>query len=90
MTDLETTATPRREVPPAPTTPPPPQVRRPGAGRFVPKAAPTPDGVVVQRNVLQPSQAKEKALTSRQRRIAGNLPDWEPLPPGELLVRRGA
>lgn len=26
--------------------------------------------------------------TGRMRRIAQDLPDWEPLPPGELLVRR--
>ncbi|MGW7077260.1 hypothetical protein ACWGH2_18685 [Streptomyces sp. NPDC054871] len=27
-------------------------------------------------------------VTSRLRRIAEELPDWEPLPPGETLVRR--
>lgn len=26
--------------------------------------------------------------TGRVRRIAQDLPDWEPLPPGEILVRR--
>jgi len=25
---------------------------------------------------------------SRQRKMAGDLPEWEPLPPGEILVRR--
>ncbi|HMR47862.1 MAG TPA: hypothetical protein PKA68_01245 [Arachnia sp.] len=66
-----------------------PPIQRPGAGRFLPKAeAPRDSGIVVQRNVLQPSRG-DKKLTSRQRRIAGNLPDWEPLPPNELLVRRG-
>jgi hypothetical protein len=27
-------------------------------------------------------------VTSRVRKIAEGLPDWEPLPPGETLVRR--
>lgn len=67
-----------------------PQVQRPGAGRFVPKGeAPAETGVVVQRNVLQPTRSADKSLTSRHRRIAGNLPSWDPLPPDEFLVRRG-
>ncbi|MGP3690419.1 hypothetical protein ACTVZO_37960 [Streptomyces sp. IBSNAI002] len=31
----------------------------------------------------------ETAATGRLRRIVEGLPDWEPLPPGEILVRRG-
>ncbi|QIB41686.1 hypothetical protein [Streptomyces aureoverticillatus] len=27
-------------------------------------------------------------VTKRQRRVVEGLPDWEPLPPGETLVRR--
>ena len=26
--------------------------------------------------------------TSRTRRVVENLPDWEPLPPGEIVVHR--
>ncbi len=71
-------------------TPSAPQIHRPGAGRFVPKSeAPAEAGVVVQRNVLQPTRGTQKSLTSRHRRIAGNLPAWEPLPPDEFLIRRG-
>lgn len=34
-------------------------------------------------------QKKPTGLT-RNRKIAGDLPDWAPLPPGELLVKRKA
>jgi hypothetical protein len=43
---------------------------------------------VVSRNVLH-ARVTKKPETSRARKIAGDLPDWEPLPPGELLVHRG-
>jgi hypothetical protein len=29
-----------------------------------------------------------KPLTDRSRRHLGSLPDWDPLPPGEILVQR--
>ncbi|PPA60730.1 hypothetical protein [Micromonospora chalcea] len=32
--------------------------------------------------------AAAKRSTSRARRMVENLPDWEPMPPGELVVRR--
>jgi|KBSSwiStaDraftv2_1062776.scaffolds.fasta_scaffold284228_2 hypothetical protein len=35
----------------------------------------------------QPS-AKVEPATKRIRRPVENLPEWEPLPPGEILVRR--
>ncbi|MFZ3493646.1 hypothetical protein ACODT5_10545 [Streptomyces sp. 5.8] len=35
------------------------------------------------------STAAEEAATARLRRIVEGLPDWEPLPPGEIVVRRG-
>ncbi len=80
---------------PAPAAPPaapadPVVVRRPSAaGRFLPREVVpvADDGVVVSRNVLG-SRAATKPQTGRERKIAGGLPDWEPLPPGELLVRR--
>lgn len=43
--------------------------------------------VIIGRSLLT-SQRDRKPQTSRERQIAGALPDWEPLPPGELLVRR--
>lgn len=42
---------------------------------------------VVSRNVLH-SREPKRPETSRERKIAGDLPEWEPLPPGELFVRR--
>jgi hypothetical protein len=32
--------------------------------------------------------SSEERVTSRQRRMAEGLPAWEPLPPGEVLIRR--
>jgi hypothetical protein len=32
--------------------------------------------------------ASEERVTSRVRRMAEGLPGWEPLPPGEILIRR--
>ncbi|MFY1635074.1 hypothetical protein ACN27F_17670 [Solwaraspora sp. WMMB335] len=34
-------------------------------------------------------QAASGRQTERQRKVVESLPDWEPLPPGEILVRRG-
>lgn len=78
-----------------PTTPIPPEapavVRRPTASRFVPRGnTPPPEAPLVQRNVLWPSRGKGRAVTGRERLIAGDLPEWEPLPPGELFVKRGS
>ncbi|MEI5103892.1 hypothetical protein RB200_42235 [Streptomyces sp. PmtG] len=36
-----------------------------------------------------PGAADVRRATSRLRRTVEGLPDWEPLPPGETLVRRG-
>lgn len=35
------------------------------------------------------SQADNGAATERKRKVVESLPDWEPLPPGEIIVRRG-
>lgn len=32
--------------------------------------------------------ATEQRATPRARRMVQGLPEWEPLPPGELLIRR--
>jgi len=32
--------------------------------------------------------AKTEPTTSRERRMVSSLPEWEPLPPGEIVVRR--
>jgi hypothetical protein len=36
----------------------------------------------------QQTGAKAERATKRIRRVVENLPDWEPLPPGEILVHR--
>lgn len=57
------------------------------AGKLVPRPTPPPkDDHVVARGLLQPRAATKKVV--RQRAIAGDLPAWSPLPPGELTVRR--
>ena len=57
------------------------------AARLLP-AQPVAETTLVSRNVLH-ARATKKPETSRERKIAGDLPDWEPLPPGELHVHRG-
>jgi len=57
------------------------------AGKLLPRPTPPPkDDHVVARGLLQPRAAAKKVV--RQRAIAGDLPSWSPLPPGELTVRR--
>ena len=60
--------------------------------RFIPRTE-DPDqktNRLVQRSVLHPTRNRPKPLTQRERLVAGDLPDWEPLPPGEIIVKRGA
>lgn len=57
------------------------------ATRLLPPPPPA-DTTVISRQVLRPRAGGSRPETSRERKIAGNLPQWEPLPPGELFVRR--
>ena len=41
-------------------------------------------GVMLRRNLLQPTVTDHKPEISRNRKIAGNLPEWSPMPPGEI------
>lgn len=77
---------------PVPTSPPssPPFVRRPSAqARMLPPEPPTDSDreIIIGRSLT--SRREGKARTSRERRIAGGLPTWDPTPPGEIVVRRG-
>jgi hypothetical protein len=45
-----------------------------------PEAAPVP--------WAQQAAVKAEQATKRIRRVVQSLPDWEPMPPGELIVRR--
>lgn len=38
--------------------------------------------------LLGKPKPKEGRITERRREIASELPEWEPLPPGELTFRR--
>jgi hypothetical protein len=65
-----------------------PVIRRRSRAMFAARPQDPKDiDVVVSRGILSARSAK-KPGTSRHRKIAGNLPAWEPLPPGELVVRR--
>lgn len=59
--------------------------------RFLPAAAsPADSAVVVGRGLLRSKAAHQKPQLSRERKIAGDLPSWDPVPPGEIAVRRRA
>lgn len=59
------------------------------ASRFLPAvASPTDSGVVVGRGFLRSKVTPQKQQLSRERKIAGDLPSWDPMPPGEVSVRR--
>ena len=49
---------------------------------------PREETAVISRGILGVRDRDKRAQTSRERRVAGDLPSWEPLPPGELVVRR--
>ncbi len=66
-------------------------LRRPSARtqKFEPRPTSEPGEIaVLTRNMLRATSGKTEHQTSRERIIAGDLPDWEPLPPGEILGRR--
>jgi hypothetical protein len=56
-----------------------------GHGGVVPEARRAPDGPTPWG---RQTASSEERVTSRQRRMAEGLPSWEPLPPGEILIRR--
>lgn len=42
---------------------------------------------ILRRNLLHANAQGRKAEITRNRRIVGNLPEWSPLPPGEIVAR---
>lgn len=46
--------------------------------------------VVIGRNWAAPQTDRKSSGLGRNRVIAGDLPDWAPLPPGELQIKRSA
>ncbi|MHA0285944.1 hypothetical protein ACXYX3_05765 [Mycobacterium sp. C3-094] len=69
-----------------PEAPPPPiMLRRARPSVFI-APEPVDEGQVLAREFsLRRNTDKPKELT-RNRKIAGNLPDWDPTPPGEIKV----
>ncbi len=64
--------------------PPPIMIRRARPNVFVPPQ-PQDQGQVISRDVGLQRKVTKPAI-SRNRKIAGNLPAWDPLPPGEIHV----
>lgn len=67
-------------------------ISRPGsASRFLPAPPRAAEAaVVVGRGFLSSKASPQKQQLSRERVIAGDLPSWDPMPPGEIAVRRRA
>lgn len=63
--------------------------RRPGTARFAPPPSKVAAEPLVKDRLL--SRTTQRHEISRERKIAGSLPHWDPLPPGEVLApaRRG-
>jgi hypothetical protein len=87
--------------PPAPPPrPPPPPPGKPPADSPWAATAPQPeapaspwaasaDGARAQNSPWAAQRRpQQERVTSRLRRVVEGLPDWEPLPPGETVVRR--
>lgn len=60
--------------------------RRASSTRFTPSDVPLDDLVPIQRGLLAANNNGRKPEIGRARTIAGNLPEWSPLPPGEIVA----
>lgn len=60
--------------------------RKPVATRFVPSETPIEELTPISRSLLPQRAVGTKSELSRERNIAGNLPEWSPMPPGEVLA----
>ncbi|WP_179851537.1 hypothetical protein [Streptomyces sp. Ag109_G2-15] len=59
-----------------------------GSGPVSPWAASADSGRAQSSPWAAQRRPQQERVTSRLRRVVEGLPDWEPLPPGETLVRR--
>lgn len=77
---------------PATSSQPTPVVKRPRSRRrprFVEKPKKKDDSLVARQSLLSASKPPDgKHQFSRERKVAGNLPDWDPTPPGEIRISR--
>ncbi len=74
-----------------PTTTQTPLVRRPTAGtraQFRRRPVQASEASGINESLAGKPAPKTEHVTNRRREIAGDLPEWEPLPPGELTFRR--
>lgn len=64
--------------------------RRSGLARFSPPPANAPAEQPLRRDVLTSERSAKRSEIGTERKLAGSLPEWSPLPPGEILapVRR--
>ena len=67
-----------------------PLVRRTRRAAFVPPDPEQVAGPAVSRQWSLGARPSGQTQLPRNRKIAGNLPSWDPTPPGEVLVRRGS
>lgn len=57
--------------------------------RMVSRPSTEGEGPVVNRGILADvSRSASKPQTRRNRQLVGDLPDWDPLPPGEVTVSK--
>ncbi len=78
-------------TPPAQSVSEGPIIRRTRTSPFLPPpVAEENDAPIISRAwaIGQVSNPGKRQLT-KQRKMAGGLPSWDPLPPGELVVKRG-
>jgi hypothetical protein len=61
-------------------------LRRGTPVRLVPSPGPEDEAFVVKRNLLGDPAAPRRHELTRNRKIAGNLPEWSPMPPGEIVA----
>jgi len=60
--------------------------RRSGLSRFSPPAASAPAEQALRRDVLTSERSAKRSEIGTERKLAGNLPEWSPLPPGEIFA----
>jgi hypothetical protein len=57
--------------------------------RFTPRKVAEPEGAASDAaSIVGAPAPKSERVTDRRRQVAGDLPAWDLLPPGELTVRR--
>lgn len=79
-------AAPQGETPPAPWSA---AAGQPGQTPAASPWAASADGARAQNSPWAAQRRpQQERVTSRLRRVVEGLPDWEPLPPGETVVRR--